>query len=86
MKLAYDTAATALYIELAPRAHLARTVELDDCTNADLDQDGRLLGIEVLRPGTRWPLAEILKRYEVSEDDAHMLMCGYPFSYAWTVT
>lgn len=85
MTLTYDASANALYCRLA-EGGAARTVEIDDSTNADLDSDGRLLGIEVLNPGSAWPLAAILKRFEVSDSDAHMLMCGYPFSFAWMVS
>lgn len=82
----YDAQADALYIEIGEGGgetarEVARTVEIDDdghWTMVDLDADGNLLGIEVLSPGRPWPLAEILKRYEVSADDAAMLMAGYP--------
>jgi hypothetical protein len=61
---------------------VARTVEIDDATMVDLDAAGRLLGIEVLSPGSAWPLAEILRRYEVSGQDAALLLAGYPFGFS----
>lgn len=80
VKLTHDATAGAMYIELVPRPRdVARTVEIDDGTNVDLDADGRLLGIEVLNPRRNWPLYAILKRWDVSDDDAAMLMMGYPF-------
>lgn len=80
MKLTYDTAADAMYLYLRDSAdrEVARTVAIDDGTNVDLDAEGNLLGIEVIGPHRNWPLDEILKRYEVSKDDAVMLMSAYP--------
>lgn len=79
MKLAYDSDAGALYIGLADRSgKVARTVAVDDGTNVDLAAGGELLGIEVISPHRNWPLDEILKRYEVSKEDAVMLMSAYP--------
>jgi uncharacterized protein YuzE len=77
VKLTYDARASALYIRLAA-GKVARTPQIDEGTLVDLDADGRLLGIEVLRPGSAWPLAEILRRWEVSDGDAAMLMVAYP--------
>ena len=79
MKISYDAQVSALYVTLAD-GRVARTVALDDGTNADEDAGGKLLGIEVLNPGRAWPLAQILRDYEVSGDNAHMLMSGYPFA------
>jgi uncharacterized protein YuzE len=79
MKLNYDADARAMYIELADRSGgVARTVEIDDGTNADLDPEGSLLGIEVPDPGRHWPLAEILAQWNVSPVDAGILMAAYP--------
>ena len=86
MLYTYDAQAEALYIGLREReGHVARTVEIDVSTMADEDADGNLLGIEVLSPGRLWPLAEVLKRYEVSADDAAMLMASYPCGFSVSV-
>jgi uncharacterized protein YuzE len=70
----------ALYVTLRPMPDgcVARTVEVDSSTAVDLGADGNLLGIEVLSTDRLWPLAEILKRWEVASDDAAMLMACYP--------
>jgi len=81
VKQAYDAHANALYITLA-EGEVARTPQIDDGTMVDLDADGGLLGIEVLAPGSPWPLAEILRRYEVADEDAAMLMACYPNRYS----
>lgn len=77
MHQAYDADAGALYVTLTP-GDIARTIAIDDATNVDLDGAGVLLGIEVLTPGSPWPLAAILRQYQVSEQDAAMLMACYP--------
>lgn len=73
----YDLSVNALYLKLA-EGTVARTREIDDGTMVDLDAAGRLLGIEVLAPGTNWPLAAILRQYEISEENLAMLMACYP--------
>lgn len=85
MKVTFDAEADAAYIRLAEGAH-GRTVVVDGDTNVDLDPDGRLLGIEVLAPGAAWPLAEILRRWDVGAKDAAMLMELYPLAFSVTVT
>jgi uncharacterized protein YuzE len=73
MKVEYDQQADALYIELNGTAEVARTVEIDPGTLVDLDADGRLLGVEVIRPARPWPLDEILSRFPADHDDARLL-------------
>jgi uncharacterized protein YuzE len=74
----YDLDADALYLKLA-EGTFSRTVAIDDGCNVDLDAGGKLLGIEVLEPGSVWPLAAILRRFKISDEDAAELMAGYPF-------
>lgn len=69
-----------LYLHLA-HGTVARTVEADAATNVDLDGAGAVLGIEVLAPGTPWPLERILREYpQISDGDARELAAGYPFA------
>jgi uncharacterized protein YuzE len=86
MRLSFDgDDAGALYISLRddePGPPAARTEEIAPGTAVDLTEDGRPLGIEVLDPGSAWPLAEILRRYEVSEHDAVILMALYPCAWS----
>lgn len=78
MKMAYDGQADGWYATIREGEH-ARTVEVEEgATMVDLDADGRLLGIEVLSPHRLWPLAEILRHWEVDPADAAMLMANYP--------
>jgi uncharacterized protein YuzE len=79
VKQVYDADADALYVELADRTgRVARTVAIDNGTNVDLDADGNLLGIEVIRPQRLWPLPAILRMYLMSDEHAAVLMASYP--------
>lgn len=75
----YDLNVNALYLKLA-EGTFARTREIDDSTMVDVDAAGNVLGIEVLEPGSVWPLAAILRRFKISDEDAAELMTGYPFT------
>lgn len=78
MRFEYDAAADALYIKFSSKA-VASTVEIDEGTNVDLDASGYdLVGIEVLSPARPWPLHWILGRYDISNEDAVLLMGAYP--------
>lgn len=72
MKVAYDQQADALYIELEA-AEVSRTVQVDRGTLVDLDTDGRLIGVELIRPARPWPLATILSRFPADPGDARLL-------------
>jgi uncharacterized protein YuzE len=74
MKVEYDQQADALYIELNGAAEVARTVEIDPGTLVDVDADGKLLGVEVIRPARPWPLDEVLSQFPADhEEDARLL-------------
>ena len=72
MNLVYDNEAGALAIKLIDGI-VDRTVEVDSGTLVDVDEHGRVLSIEVIRPARRWPLDEVLARFPVSPSDAAML-------------
>lgn len=73
MKLIYDTEADALDVTIVDDAIVARTQEIEPGTLVDLDEHGRLLAIEVIRPARRWPLEAILERFPISDADAEVL-------------
>jgi uncharacterized protein YuzE len=74
----WDLATGALYLRLA-EGQAARTAEISDDVNVDLDGHGRVLGIELLAPGQPWPLLRIFRDYPVAEADQYALIAGYPF-------
>jgi len=48
MDITYDKKADAMYIYFQKGAKIARTVELADLLMADLDKNGRVIGLEIL--------------------------------------
>lgn len=88
MRLSYDETVNALYIQLSDGLS-CRTEEFDTGTLVDVDEHGRILGIEVLRPAREWPLAQILARFDVDDDTMQILVdlwsqpdSPYPFAEA----
>ena len=72
----YDADADAVYVKLTSRK-VARTVEVDSGTLADLDDAGRLVGVEVIHPERVWPLDVIMSRFEVSDEQERELRREY---------
>ena len=58
MKIEYDREVDALYIRLQEK-NVARTVEIDEGLNIDLDEKGKLIGLEVLDAAERYTLTDI---------------------------
>ena len=58
MKIEYDKEVDALHIRLQEK-HVSRTVEIVDGLNLDLDENGKLIGLEVLDATKRYPLTDV---------------------------
>lgn len=58
MKIEYDREVDALYVRLQEK-YVARTVEIEEGLNLDLDGSGKLIGLEILDATERYPLADI---------------------------
>ena len=58
MRIEYDREVDALYIRLQEK-YVAKTVELEEGLNIDLDEKGKLIGLEVLDATERYSLADI---------------------------
>ena len=58
MKIEYDKEVDALYVRLQEK-YVARTVEIEEGLNLDLDEKGKLIGLEVLDATQRYSLADI---------------------------
>ncbi len=58
MKIEYDKEVDALYIRLQEK-YVSRTQEVSEGLNVDLDEEGRLIGVEVLSAVKRYSLSDI---------------------------
>jgi uncharacterized protein YuzE len=58
MRIEYDREVDALYVRLQEK-YVDRTVEIEEGLNIDLDENGRLIGLEVLDATERYTLADI---------------------------
>ena len=55
MEITYDKDADAVYIEFR-KGEFAKNKKMDDFTILDLDAEGKILGIELLRVSERLPV------------------------------
>jgi len=58
MKIEYDNEIDALYIRLQEK-DVERTVEITEGVNIDLDESGKLIGLEVLDAADRYSMTDI---------------------------
>lgn len=58
MKIEYDREVDALYVRLQEK-YVARTIEIEEGLNLDLDENGKLIGLEVLDATERYSLSDI---------------------------
>ncbi len=58
MRIEYDREVDALYVRLQEK-FVARTIEIEDGLNLDLDESGKLIGLEVLDATERYSLTDI---------------------------
>jgi len=58
MKIEYDKEVDALYVILQEK-YVARTVEIEEGLNLDIDDEGKLIGLEVLDATRRYSLSDI---------------------------
>jgi len=58
MKIEYDGEIDALYIRLQEK-YVAKTIEIEEGLNIDLDENGKLIGLEILDATKRYSLADV---------------------------
>ncbi len=58
MRIEYDREVDALYVRLQEK-YVDRTLEIEEGLNIDLDENGKLIGLEVLDATERYSLADI---------------------------
>jgi len=68
MKIEYDNKVDAIYIRLQEK-YVTCTVEIEDGLNIDLDENGKLIGLEVLDATTRYALTDL---FNISTENLHL--------------
>jgi len=58
MKIEYDKEVDALYIRLQEK-YVAKTLEIQEGINIDIDEDGKLVGLEILDATDRYALSDV---------------------------
>jgi uncharacterized protein YuzE len=58
MKIEYDKEVDALYIRIQEK-HVARTREIEEGVNIDLDDEGKVIGLEIIGATERYSLEDI---------------------------
>lgn len=58
MKIEYDREVDALYVRLQEK-YVHKTLEIEDGLNIDLDENGKLIGVEILDATQRYSLADV---------------------------
>ncbi len=58
MKIEYDSEIDALYIRMQEK-YVDRTLEIEEGLNLDLDENGKLIGLEVLDVTERYSLTDV---------------------------
>jgi uncharacterized protein YuzE len=58
MRIEYDREVDALYIRLQEK-YVSRTIEIEDGLNIDLDEKGKLIGLEVLDATEKYSQTDI---------------------------
>jgi len=66
MKVYYDAAANAVYLELS-KEQPDGVIEISEGVNLDTTKDNRVVGIEILNASERIPLSSLLS-YEVDPE------------------
>lgn len=66
MHYTYDPQADALYIYLREDAPVSKTFQFDGQRNVDVDAQGDAVGIEVLSPGSSFPIEDLITRFNLS--------------------
>lgn len=84
MLVTYDSSADAVYIYVQHGAQVARSVLIDDSRVVDLDDDGRVVGIEVLSPSPAFKLEDIIDRFHLEPIKEQLLTAAREFRPAAT--
>ena len=68
LKVSVDRFANCAYVSLRD-AEVARTEQVNDSVNADLDSAGQVVGLELLTLGATVPIKDIASKFHLSSDE-----------------
>ena len=68
MRWCYDSSNDVLYVQFTDEP-VAATRELEDGSVADVDANGRLVGVEVLFGAHTWDWAHLIELFDMTEDE-----------------
>lgn len=77
MYYSYDLQADALYVGFVP-AMAAETRIIDEGTLVDVDDQGRIIGIEVINPDRQWPFDQICEEYNLTREQRQLVEVFLP--------
>ncbi|MCY4621754.1 MAG: DUF2283 domain-containing protein [bacterium] len=72
MYFSYDLQADALYVGFAP-AIAAETHVIDEGTLVDVDDQGAIIGLEVINPTRQWPFDQICEKYSLTTEQRQLV-------------
>lgn len=72
MRYTYDDQADALYVRLVEDANVARSIVIDDDRTVDLDDSGRVIGIEILGASESVTLQDLIERFSLDAFGEHL--------------
>lgn len=77
MYYSYDLQADALYVGFVP-AMATETRAIDEGTLVDVDDQGRIIGIEVINPARQWPFDQICEKYNLTAEQRQLVEMFLP--------
>lgn len=72
MRYRYLDEEDVLYVEVKTGTS-SRQELIDNGTVVDLDENGQLLGIEIVSPQSDWPAEEVIDRFRLQTEEAEYL-------------
>ncbi len=82
MLVTYDSSVDALYIYVEKDRAVARTVTVDDGRNVDLDENDRVVGIEVLSASAGFEVQDLITKFGLESRKQELLEAAQEFRSA----
>ncbi len=85
MLVTYDSSADAAYLYLREAPVVSRSVFVDDDRVVDFDEDGEVVGIEILSASSGFEVADIIERFGLQARAPELLQAVKEFRPAKAV-